>query len=163
MTTIVEISIEAPAWEAVAGLEALTEKVVRQSEALSGVELAPDCELSVAFCDDATIRGLNARWRGEDKATNVLSFPTPGSLERRPLLGDIVIAYETVDCEAKQQGKRFEDHLAHMIFHGFLHLIGYDHETTAQAEEMETLERKIATALGIADPYEGAQLEGGAV
>ena len=96
---------------------------------------------SVTFCDDAEIRGLNAQWRGKDSATNVLSFPTPGATENKPLLGDIIIAYETVVREAQEQDKTLHAHVTHMIMHGFLHLIGYDHESAAEAEEMETLER----------------------
>jgi len=83
----------------------------------------------------------------------VLSFPTPGALAGKPLLGDIVIAHETVAREAREQGKTLRDHTAHMIVHGFLHLIGYDHETPRDAEAMETLERRIALALGFPDPY----------
>lgn len=161
MTVHIDIAIEAPVWEALPDLEALAERVIRQSEAVTGVKLAKDCEVSLAFCDDAAIRALNARWRGKDKPTNVLSFPTPGALHKKPLLGDVVIAYETVAREAQQEGSSLADHTAHMIFHGFLHLIGYDHETSAEAEEMETLERRIAQELGIKDPYEGSSLEGG--
>ena len=156
MTLHIDIAIDAPAWETLPQLEALAERVIRQCEAVGGVELANGCELSLAFCDDAAIKALNARWRGKDEPTNVLSFPTPGAPAGKPLLGDIVIAYETVAREAQSEGKSLADHTAHMIFHGFLHLIGYDHETPAEAEEMETLERRIAQALGIKDPYEGS-------
>ena len=83
-----------------------------------------------------------------------MSFPTPGRLEEKLLLGDIVIAYETVAREAAEQGKRFEDHTAHMIIHGFLHLIGYDHDASGEADVMGALERRIAVALGLSDPYE---------
>jgi probable rRNA maturation factor len=149
----VDINIAAPAFEAVAGLDALTRDCLRQSVAASGAALAPGCEISVTFCDDAAIRTLNAQWRGKDQPTNVLSFPTPGALAAKPLLGDIVIAYETVAREAEEQGKSLRDHTAHMVVHGFLHLIGYDHETAAEAEAMEALERKIAAAQGFPDPY----------
>jgi probable rRNA maturation factor len=160
MTLVVDVAIEAPAWGVLPDLEAFTERVVRQSEAVSGVALAPHCEVSVAFCDDAAVRALNAEWRGQDKPTNVLSFPTPGPISKKPMLGDIVIAYETVAREAQAENKSLAEHAAHMIFHGFLHLIGYDHETPAEAEAMEGLERRIAQALGIQDPYEGTQPEG---
>ncbi|HXY57589.1 MAG TPA: rRNA maturation RNase YbeY [Methylocystis sp.] len=161
MALHIDIAIDAPAWEALPDLDALAARVIRQCEAVTGVKLAKNCELSLAFCDDAAIRALNAQWRGKDRATNVLSFPTPGALKTKALLGDIVIAHETVAREAQAEGKSLADHTAHMIFHGFLHLIGYDHETPAEAEEMETLERRIAQALGIKDPYEGSSLEGG--
>lgn len=160
MTLVVDVAVEAPAWDALPDLEELAERVVRQCEAVTGVDLARDCEVSVAFCDDAAMQALNARWRGQDKPTNVLSFPTPGPLAKKPLLGDIVIAYETVAREAEAENKSLADHVAHMIFHGFLHLIGYDHETPAEAEAMEALERRIARELGIKDPYEGAQPQG---
>ena len=90
-----------------------------------------------------------------DKATNVLSFPafSPLPLAEKPLLGDLAVALETVQREAAQDGKTVPDHLSHLIVHGFLHLLGHDHETSAEAEAMEALERRILAALGIADPY----------
>jgi probable rRNA maturation factor len=109
--------------------------------------------------DDAGIRTLNANWRGIDKPTNVLSFPalqpTGPSLPGDPprMLGDIAIAYETTRREADDEGKAFDHHLSHLAIHGFLHLIGYDHETDEEAGEMESLEREILARLGIPDPY----------
>jgi probable rRNA maturation factor len=150
-----DIVVTAPAWGRVGGLETLTRKVVGQCVETSGAQLADGCELSVNFTDDATIRELNARWRGIDEPTNVLSFETPGVLSEKPALGDIVIAHETVDREAREQNKAFEAHLSHLIVHGFLHLIGYDHEAPEQAETMEALEQRIMAALGLPDPYEG--------
>ena len=155
MTVLIDVIIDSEAWSACADLSELTERVVAQSLATSGARLAPNAELCVTFCDDEQIRALNAEWRRKDKATNVLSFPTPGALARKSLLGDIVIAYETVAREAEEQGKTLPDYVAYMIAHGFLHLIGYDHETAADAEVMEALERRIAEALFIGDPYEG--------
>lgn len=113
-------------------------------------------ELSLFFTSDEKIRALNASWRNKDKATNVLSFPSkvmaigdkPG-----PLLGDIVIARQTVEREARAEGKKFEDHLSHLIVHGFLHLIGFDHETEEDAVKMEELERLILRSIAICDPY----------
>jgi probable rRNA maturation factor len=150
----IEIIVDAPAWETIKDLEGLATRAVRASCGESAAALAEPSELAITFCDDAAIRALNAQWRGLDKPTNVLSFPTPGRLAQRPLLGDIVIAHETVAREAKEQGKTFEDHTTHMIIHGFLHLIGYDHETPGEADVMETLERRIAATLGLSDPYE---------
>lgn len=158
MSVTTDIIVTSPAWEKLAGLEELTEKAVRQSVETTAARVAPGCELSVNFTDDATIRELNATWRGFDKPTNVLSFETPGDLETKPALGDIVIAYETVEREALEQDKAFEAHLTHLLIHGFLHLIGYDHQIPREADEMEALERRIAAALGLPDPYEGAQL-----
>lgn len=160
----IDIIVDAPDWDSLADLEALTRDCVRGALAGSGARLAEICEMSVTFCDDAAIRALNAQWRRQDKPTNVLSFPTPGPLAAKPLLGDIVIAYETVAREAREQGKHLRDHTAHMVVHGFLHLIGYDHETAGEAEAMEALERRIAAALDFPDPYgeapEGSELNG---
>jgi probable rRNA maturation factor len=159
MSVEVDIVINSPAWaEALPELAELAGRVVHETHAHSGARLAEACELCIAFCDDEEIRALNAQWRGQDKPTNVLSFPTPGELAKKPLLGDIVIAYETVAREAGEQDKTLADHTAHMIIHGFLHLIGYDHETPAEAEAMEALERGAAKALGMNDPFAGAEL-----
>ena len=114
-------------------------------------------ELSVKLSDDAEVQRLNAAYRGKDKPTNVLSFPAPDmpvpEAEATPL-GDIALACETVSREAAEQGKSLADHTTHLIVHGTLHLLGYDHETDGEAEEMESEERKILARLGIADPYE---------
>lgn len=113
-------------------------------------------ELSLVLTDDASIKEINAQWRNKDKATNVLSFPafdiTAGD-QPGPMLGDIIIARETVEREAQEEAKSFDQHLHHMIVHGLLHLLGYDHEEEEEAEEMETLEREILHALAIPDPY----------
>jgi probable rRNA maturation factor len=111
--------------------------------------------VAVMLTDDASIRVMNAQWRGIDKPTNVLSFPaagapgTPDSVH----LGDIAIAYETVAAESASENKAFADHLAHLAIHGYLHLVGFDHETDAEATQMEHLETQILSGLGIADPY----------
>jgi probable rRNA maturation factor len=154
-TPLVEIAIHSPAWEALPDLSGLAGRAVAASCKATGARLAQDCEICVTFCDDAEIQALNAHWRETDKPTNVLSFPTPGPLAEKLLLGDIVVGYETVAREALEQGKSLSDHVAHMIVHGFLHLIGYDHEAPEEAETMEALERRAAETLGIADPYEG--------
>jgi probable rRNA maturation factor len=116
----------------------------------------PESELSLVFTDDNAIKELNNDWRDKDKPTNVLSFPAftlkPGH-KPGPMLGDIVIARETVAREAVEEDKSFDHHLTHLIVHGFLHLVGYDHMTQAEAEEMERLERKILERLAIPDPY----------
>jgi len=110
-------------------------------------------ELAIVLTDDSAIRLLNRQWRGIDKATNVLSFPTENQGGEPPLLGDIVLAYETIAREARDQGKPFAHHLAHLAVHGFLHLEGYDHRQNKDAEIMERLERKILRELAIPDPY----------
>ena len=118
----------------------------------------PDREISVLLCDDAAIRTLNRQWRGQDKPTNVLSFPTPDEAPSDTPLGDIAIAYETVAREAAEEGKLLDHHFIHLTVHGTLHLLGFDHETEAEAEEMEATERRILHTLGIADPYANADL-----
>jgi probable rRNA maturation factor len=113
-------------------------------------------ELAVVLADDRLVRSLNRKYRGRNKATNVLSFPGldgPGAPGAPCLLGDIVLARETVVREAGEQGKTPADHLAHLVVHGVLHLLGYDHRTGTQAETMESLERAVLAGLGVADPY----------
>ena len=110
-------------------------------------------ELSILFTDNPAVQRLNAQYRGEDKPTNVLSFPQSAG----PLLGDIVLAWETVRDEAALAGKPIEAHMAHLIIHGFLHLLGHDHEADDEAEAMEALEREALEKIGIADPYATAQ------
>ncbi|WP_315735580.1 MULTISPECIES: rRNA maturation RNase YbeY [unclassified Bradyrhizobium] len=118
-----------------------------------------DAEIAVMLTDDDGIRTLNSNWRGIDKPTNVLSFPAlqptgPRGEDDAPrMLGDIAIAYETMRREADEEQKPFAHHLSHLTVHGFLHLVGYDHETDDEAEEMEALEREILAHLGIPDPY----------
>ncbi|TPM39108.1 rRNA maturation RNase YbeY [Mesorhizobium sp. B2-3-4] len=113
-------------------------------------------ELSVVFSDDAHIRALNAGWRGKDKPTNVLSFPAFPPAKGGPLppmLGDIVLAAETVAREAALEDKPIANHISHLVIHGLLHLMGHDHETDAEAEEMEAIERAALARLAIPDPY----------
>lgn len=121
-------------------------------------------EVSVRLTGDAEVRALNRAYRGKDRATNVLSFPmmapaqlaaaTPGDPRCELLLGDVVLAYETCAGEAAERGIATADHAAHLLVHGALHLLGYDHETGDEAaEEMEAAERRALATLGIADPY----------
>ncbi len=115
----------------------------------------PPAELSLVLADDAAVAALNQRWRGRAGPTNVLSFPggdefsSPGPR----LLGDVVLAYGTVSREAKAQGKTLADHARHLIVHGVLHLLGYDHEADGPARRMERLETRILATLGVSDPY----------
>ncbi|MGF1620219.1 MAG: rRNA maturation RNase YbeY [Rhodomicrobiaceae bacterium] len=114
-------------------------------------------ELSIALSSDDAVAELNGRYRGKPKPTNVLSFPASDGLaasgSEHPLLGDIIIAYETVMQEARAEDKPPLSHLAHLVIHGILHLAGCDHETDEDAEHMENLEREILASLGIPDPY----------
>ena len=122
-------------------------------------------EMSVLLSDDATVRDLNATYRGQDKPTNVLSFAFADGLvapvpEHGPfLLGDVVLACETIEREAHEQGKCFSDHTIHLVVHGVLHLLGYDHQEPDQGDRMEALETRILAGLGISDPYAHPQLE----
>lgn len=123
----------------------------------------PRAEISVLLSDDATVRRLNAAWRGIDRATNVLSFPAldhlpPHAPSGPLLLGDIVLALETVLAEAEAEGKPLNQHVSHLVVHGCLHLLGHDHHEAACAERMEALERLILAELGIADPYADRRL-----
>ncbi|MCO5064121.1 MAG: rRNA maturation RNase YbeY [Rhizobiaceae bacterium] len=154
----IDIGVEAGDWPPLAELEAVCRRACDAAQAELRREIPPSgTEVSILFTDDRHIRTLNAQWRGKDKATNVLSFPAfpprrDGALP--PLLGDIVLAWETVRREAEEEAKPFENHLLHLVVHGFLHLIGYDHETDEEAEEMEGLERRTLARLAIPDPYE---------
>jgi probable rRNA maturation factor len=128
--------------------------VVRRAIAAATPARARDAELSVILTSDRAIRTLNRRWRGRDKPTNVLSFPSPAAGRGAPRhLGDIVLAYETVAREARAENKRLDHHIAHLALHGFLHLLGYDHESHRQAEAMERRERRILARIGVPDPY----------
>jgi probable rRNA maturation factor len=110
-------------------------------------------EVTLLLTDDAEMRALNRTWRGKDAPTNVLSFPAGDAIAAPGLLGDVVLAYETTAAEARAQGIALEDHVAHLVVHGVLHLIGFDHLREAEAERMEAVERSALASLGIADPY----------
>ncbi len=153
MSLAIETQVECAGWSALGDLDALVEGSLRAAIAESGAELAQGAEVSLLFCDDARIRELNRQFRGLDKPTNVLSFPGPEPLETALFLGDIAIAHETVAREAKEQGKTLEQHCRHLIVHGFLHLLGYDHEDDGEAEAMEAMEIRVLGRLGVEDPY----------
>ncbi|HEV7246378.1 MAG TPA: rRNA maturation RNase YbeY [Shinella sp.] len=158
----IQISIEEGTWPSEEVLRALSEQVlgaaakflVREEKQPFPKAGAP--EVSLVFTSDAEIRGVNAEWRSQDKPTNVLSFPafplTPGKMPG-PMLGDIIFAQETLSREAVELGKSFDDHLTHLLVHGFLHLFGYDHMEDDEAEKMEGLETRILAELGLSDPY----------
>ena len=156
-TGSVNVSVEDPGWEAIPGSP--TSIAQRAAEAaLSAARCSSDVELGVVLTGDATLRQLNSRYRGEDKATNVLSFAlddVDGPAEAKPLLGDVYVALETVRREATAQEKSVSDHLSHLVVHGVLHLLGYDHRFDADARRMESLETGVLHAMGIADPYGG--------
>ncbi|WP_293371801.1 rRNA maturation RNase YbeY [Phenylobacterium sp.] len=144
-----DIEIEDAAWTvALADAEAL---VLAAAEATLASEGAVSEGVTLLLTDDATIRDLNRRFRQQDKPTNVLSFPAPTNPER--FLGDIALAYGVCAREAAEQGKPLAHHLQHLVAHGVLHLLGYDHMSDAEAFEMEGLERAVLAGLGIPDPY----------
>lgn len=156
----VEFIANSPRWRVALAARKLGRQAIDASVAECGVGLYPRAELCVHLADDAHVRELNARWRGLDKPTNVLSFPAADAadLEEARLLGDIVLAFETVAREAEQEGKPLADHYRHLVVHGFLHLIGFDHENDADAETMEAMETRILAQLGVADPYRSDEL-----
>lgn len=158
-----DISVECELWSKLADLDALVEHALQAARLEAGKTLINGAEVSLLFCDDGRIQELNRDWRGLDKPTNVLSFPAAPAdrLASAPLLGDIAIAFETVTKEARDEDKTLSDHTSHMIVHGFLHLLGYDHENEKEAEEMEDLERRALARLGIADPYAASELVNG--
>ncbi len=153
-----DIVAESPLWQAMPEIEAAAARAVAAACAVSGRRWQPGAEVSLLLADDATLRELNRAWRGKDKPTNVLSFPAvpQDQLPRSPVIGDIAVAYETVAREAHDEGKAPLDHATHLVVHGMLHLLGFDHESEAEAAEMEALEVKALAGLGIADPYRDA-------
>jgi probable rRNA maturation factor len=149
----VDIVVESPLWKAQRNAKALLRRAI--IEAASSVSTLPG-ELAVVLTDDSAIRALNRDWRRQDAATNVLSFPakeTRTAHATHRLLGDIVIAYETTEREARAEHKPFAHHLAHLAVHGFLHLAGYDHAADHEADAMERLEAAILARLDVPDPY----------
>jgi probable rRNA maturation factor len=154
---VIEVEIEADAW-----LQALPDAVtlVRAAAqaALAEAQGAEEGEVTVLLTDDAEQQGLNAQFRAKDKPTNVLSFPAPEFAA--PHLGDVSLAFETCAREAEEQSKSLSDHLAHLVAHGVLHLLGWDHESDAEAEAMEALERKVMARLGVPDPYLARGVDG---
>jgi len=155
---ISEVLVVADCWQAEPDAETVIHRAIATAAEMVDADIG-ETELAIMLTDDAGIRTLNSNWRGIDKPTNVLSFPAlPPSGPRGPddaprMLGDIAIAYETTRSEADEEQKPFDHHLSHLAVHGFLHLIGYDHEKDDDAEAMEALEREILSQLGIPDPY----------
>jgi probable rRNA maturation factor len=160
----VELAETSPRWrERLPRRRALCVAAAEAAFAAAKPRLTRRTEVSVVLADDALVRRLNRQWRRIDAATNVLSFPSLDE-ELPPkapfLVGDVVLAYETVSREAQEQGKDLADHLRHLVVHGILHLLGYDHEEPTQAEQMEALETQVLARLGVADPYVERQAVG---
>jgi probable rRNA maturation factor len=153
-----EVLVVADCWQTEPEAETIIHRAIATAAEMVDADIG-EAELAVMLTDDAGIRTLNSNWRGIDKPTNVLSFPAlqpagPRGPDDAPhMLGDIAIAYETTRKEADDEQKPFDHHLSHLAVHGFLHLIGHDHEKDHDAETMETLEAEILAQLGIPDPY----------
>jgi len=150
---VIDVEIEDEAWIAAEpAAQALTSAAAQAALAQIDFE---EGGVTVLLTDDETVRELNARFRDKDQPTNVLSFPAPQNPERH--LGDVALAYGVCARESAEQGKPLAHHLQHLVAHGVLHLVGYDHETDAEAEQMESLERVILAELGVPDPYAAEQ------
>lgn len=156
----IELNVEAEQWaEVLPDFEAQARRALNAALQAGGDvdgALGGAVEISVLLSDDAAVQVLNRDWRGQDKPTNVLSFPSDED-EALPgqalFLGDIAVALETTQREAAEQNLTFSDHFCHLLVHGMLHVLGFDHETDKQADEMEPLEIEILNGLGIANPY----------
>lgn len=159
MTIAVDVRDEFEGWAAVwpdrPDLETFSARAIAMALEISKMKLKAGVEVSVLYCGDGFMQDLNKQWRGKDQPTNVLSFPAASgkALTHTPTLGDIIVSCDTVMREAKAEQKSFADHLSHMLVHGALHLVGYDHEDDEEAEDMEAREREALAKLGIADPY----------
>jgi len=162
MRLTLDIGAPSPLWRRLPRARAIARETIAACLAESGFKAREGAQASLLLSDDAKVRALNAKWRGQDKPTNVLSFPAapPDRLSASPTLGDVALAFETLEREALADGIPLADHYRHLLTHGFLHLIGYDHGTDEDAGRMEALERRILARLGVADPYaEGAAAE----
>jgi probable rRNA maturation factor len=161
----IDVLVDSEHWRQARAASAVVRRAVRQAATALSRRSA---ELAIVLTDDAAIRRLNRYWRGVDAPTNVLSFAARNTCDRAGSrrgnqfqthnqthnhLGDIVLAYQTIKREARREDKPFNDHLAHLAVHGFLHLLGYDHGSDAQARRMESIERAILRGLEVPDPY----------
>ena len=161
---VIDIMVDSPLWKTQRGVKAVLQQAIGEAAAMAATSGG---ELAIVLTDDSAIRALNRDWRGKDQPTNVLSFPAHAPALGRSraharagepqsgirLLGDIVIAYETMAREAMAEGRPFRHHLAHLAVHGFLHLLGHDHAEDAQADAMEALEIAVLARLDVPNPY----------
>lgn len=151
-----DIIVEDERWSGIGDIEGLARRSVEAAFVVAGQDPDAPVEISLLLADDGAIRELNRAWRGQDKATNVLSFPAPPQPDhgsQPPPLGDIALAYETMLREAQGEAKPLADHVAHLLVHGTLHLLGHDHEADAEAKAMEALETEALARIGVASPY----------
>ncbi len=156
----IEISVQYPEWEKLGDIYniiKLTAKTALNSAILPKICIDRDLEISVVLANDDLVQILNREYRQKDKPTNILTFatldseeiPTSGVLN----LGDIILSYETMERESQEKGTFMLDHIKHLTVHGVLHLLGYDHQTEDEANDMETLEIRILEQLGVQNPY----------
>jgi len=155
---MIDVEVEDEAWsEVIPDVEALVERAAQ-----GALDTVPEAErggaVAILLTDDAAVADLNTRFRDKPTSTNVLSFPAATSAY--PHLGDVALAYGVCAAEAEVQGKRLADHLTHLVVHGVLHLLGYDHEAEADAEVMEQMECEILRRFGVADPYAQRDADG---
>jgi probable rRNA maturation factor len=164
MSVRVDFVESSRAWRRSLPARTLAREAIAVASIECGIALRRGAEVCVHLVGDAEIQALNAQWRGVDAPTNVLSFPAvePARLGEARLLGDVLIAFETVSREAEHERKALRDHYRHLVVHGFLHLLGFDHVEDGQAEAMEALETRVLARLGVADPYDSIQLAGAA-
>ena len=155
MTFSVDFSAPSPLWRGLPRHRAIARETIEACAAEARLAAREGAEVSLLLADDEALRALNARWRGVDKPTNVLSFPAAAAdrIGTAPALGDIALAYETLAREAEEAGISLKDRYRHLVAHGFLHLIGYDHQTDEEAERMEALEKRVLARFGVDDPY----------
>lgn len=150
----IDLTVEAGEWDKLGDVETLAQRAAEAAISVAS-DVGGEVAVALLLTDDAAMREINRDWRDQDKPTNVLSFPSaphPGMPGPRHL-GDVVLAFETTQREAGDEGRSVEAHASHLIVHGILHCLGYDHETEDEAEEMEALEVSALKAIGYDDPY----------
>lgn len=152
-----DIVEDSPLWADVSDVKTLADEAARALAQLPDIICDEPAEVCLVLTDDATLRGLNNSFRGKDRPTNVLSFPSPGHSINDgvalPSLGDVIVSYETLDREAREHNVPFAHHFQHLVVHGLLHLMGHDHQSDDEAEIMEGLEVCCLAELGISNPY----------
>ncbi len=151
----IEITVEEPRWQkALPNCDSVVQTIVQIVLETVATYLTA-YEISIVLANDNFVQKLNRQYRDQDKPTNVLSFPTMDSpTPNRPIiLGDVILAYETIKRETEEQNKTLEEHFSHLLIHGVLHLLGYDHQTPAEAEAMEAIEVNILAEFNITNPY----------
>jgi len=155
---VIDFVVQAPQWATQRGAKPTVRRAILEGAVATSTTAG---EIAIVLTDDAAIQSLNRNWRSSDEPTNVLSFPVHRSARGvQHHLGDIIIAYQTTAREAEAERKPFRHHLAHLAVHGFLHLIGYDHEADDEAAVMESLEVSILARMQVPDPYVGRDHSG---